>query len=99
LLFSRQLTTTKSLTSESADYVQKEIDDAQRSADEEITKRNVALKEYREKLAKLDADIHLAELMSGGGGGESAAAAAGQKDPLQAQLDNLMQAKTCSNNS
>jgi hypothetical protein len=99
LLFSRQLTTTKSLTSESADYVQKEIDDAQRSADEEITKRNVALKEYREKLAKLDADIHLAELMSGGGGGESAAAAAGQKDPLQAQLDNLMQAKKCSNNS
>lgn len=71
--------------------MQKEIDDARRSADDEIVKRNAGLKEYREKLAKLDADIHLAELMSGGGGAESVAAAATQKDPLQSQLDSLMQ--------
>ena len=69
----------------------KEIDDARQAADEEITKRNASLKDYREKLAKLEADIHLAEVLSGGGG--AAGSSGVQKDPLQAQLDSLMQVR------
>ncbi len=90
-MFSREFTASAGLSSESARYIEKDVEDARIAAEAEIVKRNQSLLEYREKLAKLEANIHLAEVLAAGGSAGLSSDVV-QKDPLQSQLDELMQA-------
>jgi hypothetical protein len=93
LVFSREFTASAGLSSESTRYIEKDVEDARIAAEAEISQRNQSLQEYREKLAKLEANIHLAEVLAAGGSAGLSSDVV-HKDPLQSQLDELMQAFT-----
>jgi hypothetical protein len=92
LVFTREFTESKGLTSESVQYIENDVEQARLAAEAEIEKRNKELQVYREQLAKLEANIHLSEVLAAGGSAGLSSQAI-QKDPLQSQLDELMQAR------
>jgi hypothetical protein len=92
LVFSREFTASTGLSSDSTRYIETDLENARRAAEVEIEKRNEDLKGYREKLAKLEANIHLAEVLAAGGSAGLSSEVV-HKDPLQSQLDELMQAR------